>query len=116
MKKLLTKMLTKMNERLTWSRLLNNGSVSGGNTTIFNGRSLADYNILVIVWTPTDSLARESIVIPYPEFKSIGTVELSYVNSANVQSWADVKYVNDTTVNLTCKSGATGTIRMYGLT
>lgn len=98
-----------------FTRLLNNGSVSGGNTTIFNGRSLADYNILVIVWTPTDTLARESMVIPYTEFKSIGAVELSYVNSANVQSWADVAYVNDTTVKLSCKSGATGTIRMYGL-
>lgn len=105
----------KLHPSPNWARLLNNGSVNGGNTTIFNGRSLADYNVLIIAWTPTDSLARESIVIPYSEFKSIGAVELSYVNSANVQSWADVKYVNDTTVNLTCKSGATGTIRIYGL-
>jgi len=115
-KKLLNKMLTKMNERQNWGWLLQSASVNSGNNTIAFGRSLADYNLLVIVWNPMDNLARESIIIPCSEFKSIGAVELSYVNSANVQSWADVKYVNDTTVNLTCKSGATGRIRMYGLT
>lgn len=97
-----------------YETILNGASVSSGNTSLYNGRSLSTYSLIQLTWY-VNYLVRASAIVPRSTFTNGINVELFYVDSQNTQRWADVKYVNDTTVNLSCSSNATGNITAVGI-
>ena len=97
-----------------YETIVNSANVNAGNVTLYNGRALSKYSLIQLTWY-VNYLVRASVIIPKSVFTNGINVELFYVDSQNTQRWADVKYVNDRTVNLSCSSNATGNITAVGI-
>lgn len=97
-----------------YETIVNSANVNAGNVTLYNGRALSKYSLIQLTWY-VSYLVRASAIVPRSAFTNGINVELFYVDSQNAQRWAEVKYVNDTTVNISCSSNASGNITAVGI-
>ena len=92
--------------------LVNGESVGTGNVTLYSGRKLSDYKLLLAMWR-VNNTTRATAVFRPADIQA-GNIELFYVDSANVQRWADLNYQSDTVVRLLCSSNAGGSMFLLG--
>lgn len=100
--------------------LINNANVTAGNYTLINDRKLTDYTFIVIIWRRLLSgntwwVVDQAILPIDATTGNFGNVQLSYVDSNNVQRWAAVQFQTNTSVVLTASSNASGAINAFGI-
>lgn len=98
-----------------WQLFSNLVQTTQTSVSVVTGRSLADFALLIIV-VYDDGFVRTSCIVPTTLFKT-RVVNLSWVNSVNVQKWVEVTYVSDTSVKYQKSSNASEDIRciVYGI-
>lgn len=103
---------------LDWYTLLSGtrASTTKTETAIMTGRSISDYNLILILFSDSnDSYVRSSMIVSTDVFTQ-KPASPSYVNSASQQFWLEVTYASESSVYLQTSSNAQGsTVRMYGI-
>lgn len=88
-------------------------SSSTQTVNLTSGRRLSSYPLLLLQWGQGGYI-RESMMVYNALFEGNPAV-LSYVDSSNVQRWAQVTYVSDTSVSFVGSSNAAGFVVVYGI-
>lgn len=100
--------------KFTCFTLLNGASASAGTVSTYSQRKLSDYDVIFAEWIVNSGI-RATGICYRGTFQSANYFSLFYVDSSNVQRYCEIKYVSDTSVNVSCSSNASGSIYLYGL-
>ena len=112
--------LTTINETLashSYFTLVNGESVSNTQKTVtlLNGRKLSDYTLLLML-VKRGGYYRTSLLMPRPLFNAGDALDITEVDSANVQRWYDLAYISNTQVRIQSSANVTDTmVYLYGI-